>query len=115
MLNFLTCLSLTLPYLSYPIWIHIKESIYIRVNNPTLNQIIGQYNLSHIWDRVLFNTPGFQLGSSQQPSAQTLFRSMSHPNINGSNSHAHKHNLGLMLIYPIIDVYNSPKSQLGML
>ena len=35
----------------------IKESIFIRVNNPTLNQNIGKYNLSHIWDRVLFNTP----------------------------------------------------------
>ena len=26
----------------------IKESIYIRVNNPNLNQNIGKYNLSHI-------------------------------------------------------------------
>ena len=42
----------------------IKESIYIRVNNPTLNQNIGKYNLNHIWDRVLFNTPGLRLGSS---------------------------------------------------
>ena len=49
----------------------IKESIYIRVNNPTLNCNIGKYILSHIWDRVLFNTPGLKLGSSQQPSAQT--------------------------------------------
>ena len=46
----------------------IKESIYIRVNNPTLNQNIGKYNLSHIWDRVLFNTPGLKLGSSHQTS-----------------------------------------------
>ena len=45
----------------------IKESIYIRVNNPTLNQNIGKYNLNHIWDRVLFNTPGLKLGSSKQP------------------------------------------------
>ena len=45
----------------------IKESIYIRVNNPNLNQNIGKYNLSHIWDRVLFNTPGLKLGSSQEP------------------------------------------------
>ena len=45
----------------------IKESVYIRVNNPTLNQNIGKYNISHIWDRVLFNTPGLQLGSSQHP------------------------------------------------
>ena len=49
----------------------IKESIFIRVNNPTLNQNIGRYILSHIWDRVLFNTPGLKLGSSWQPSAQT--------------------------------------------
>ena len=34
----------------------IKEAIYIRVYNLTLNQNIGKYNLSHIWDRVLFNT-----------------------------------------------------------
>ena len=45
----------------------IKESIYIRLNNPTLNQNIGKYNLSHIWHRVLFNTPGLKLGSSHQP------------------------------------------------
>ena len=30
----------------------IKESIYIRVNNPTLNRNIGKYSLNHIWDRV---------------------------------------------------------------
>ena len=32
----------------------IKESIYIRVNNPTLNRNIGKYNLPHIWDKILF-------------------------------------------------------------
>ena len=42
----------------------IKEAIYIRVNNPTLNRNIGKYNLNHIWDRVLFNTPGLKLDSS---------------------------------------------------
>ena len=35
----------------------IKESIYIRVDNPTLNRNKGKFNLSHIWDRVLFSTP----------------------------------------------------------
>ena len=49
----------------------IKESIYIRVNNATLNRNIGKCNLSHVWDRVPFNTPGLKLDSSQQPSAQT--------------------------------------------
>ena len=49
----------------------IKESIYIRVNNPTLNQNIGKYNLNHIWDRVLLNTPGLKLGSFQKGSSQT--------------------------------------------
>ena len=35
----------------------IKESIYIRVNNPTLNRNIGKFQLNHIWDRVLLSTP----------------------------------------------------------
>ena len=35
----------------------IKKSIYIRVNNPTLNRNKGKFNLSHIWNRVLFSTP----------------------------------------------------------
>ena len=33
----------------------IKEAIYIRVNNPSLNRNIGKYHLPHIWDEVLFN------------------------------------------------------------
>ena len=49
----------------------IKESIYMKENNSTLNCNIGEYNLSHVWDRVLFNIPGLKLGSSQQPSTQT--------------------------------------------
>ena len=32
----------------------IKESMYIRLNSPTLNKNIGKYNLPHIWDRVLY-------------------------------------------------------------
>ena len=42
---------------------NIKESIYIRVNNPTLNNNIGKFNLSHIWDRVLLNTKGLALNN----------------------------------------------------
>ena len=34
----------------------IKESISIRVNNPSLNRNIGTSQISHIWDRVLFST-----------------------------------------------------------
>ena len=39
----------------------IKESIFIMVNNPTLNRIIGKFNLPHIWDRVLLNTPSLEI------------------------------------------------------
>ena len=42
---------------------NIKESIYIRVNNPTLNHNIGKFNLSHIWDRVLINAKGLTLNN----------------------------------------------------
>ena len=31
---------------------YIKESLFIRVNNPTLNNNVGKFNLPHIWDRV---------------------------------------------------------------
>ena len=34
----------------------IKESMYIRVNNPSLNKNIGKYYLPHVWDEVLVNT-----------------------------------------------------------
>ena len=34
----------------------IKESMYIRVNNPSLNKNIGKYHLPHVWDEVLVNT-----------------------------------------------------------
>ena len=40
---------------------NIKESIFIRVNNPTLNNNIGKFNLPQIWDRVFLNTPGLNL------------------------------------------------------
>ena len=40
---------------------NIKESIYIRVNNPTLNNNISKFNLSHIWNRPLLNTKGLTL------------------------------------------------------
>ena len=43
----------------------IKESIFIRVNNPTLNRNIGKFQLSHIWDRVLFSTPGIKVAIPQ--------------------------------------------------
>ena len=39
----------------------IKETLYIRVNNPSLNKSIGKYHLPHIWDEVLHNTPELKL------------------------------------------------------
>ena len=60
----------------------IKESIYIRVNNPTLNRNIDKFNLHHIWDRILPNTPGLQIrrrvqnighAQSTQPNTPCIF------------------------------------------
>ena len=39
----------------------IKEALYIRVNNPSLNRNIGKYHLPHIWDEILFNIPELKL------------------------------------------------------
>ena len=33
----------------------IKELMFIRVNNPSLNKNIGKYHLPHVWDEVLIN------------------------------------------------------------
>ena len=33
----------------------IKDAIYIRVNNPTLNRNVGKYNLPHIWESFVFH------------------------------------------------------------
>ena len=40
---------------------NIKESIFIRANNPILNRNIGKFNLPHTWDSMLLNTPGLNL------------------------------------------------------
>ena len=40
---------------------YIKESIFLRVNNHTLNRTIGKFNLAHTWDMVLLKTPGLNL------------------------------------------------------
>ena len=39
----------------------IKETLYIRVNNPSLNRNIGKYHLPHIWDEVLLNISELKL------------------------------------------------------
>ena len=39
----------------------IKESMFIRVNNSSLNSNIGKYNLPDIWDEVLINTTELKL------------------------------------------------------
>ena len=39
----------------------IKEALYVRINNPSLNRNIGKYHLPHIWDEVLFNTSELKL------------------------------------------------------
>ena len=40
-----------------------KESIYIRLNNTTLNRNVGKYIIHHIWDIVLFNTYEFKISN----------------------------------------------------
>ena len=39
----------------------IKEAIYIRVNDPSLNRNVGKYHLPHVWDEVLVNISELKL------------------------------------------------------
>ena len=82
----------------------IKESIYIRVNNPTLNRKVGKYNLHHIWDSVLFNTPDLKInndnghvqrtsfsGNSQSiPTNRHLHRAIGHTGHTLNSDHGHR-------------------------
>ena len=40
---------------------HIKEAMYIRANDPSLNRNLGKYQLPHVWDQILQDTPGLKL------------------------------------------------------
>ena len=51
----------------------IKDSLYIMVNNPTLNRNVGKYNLHHIWDRVLFNTSDLKISNEYGHAHRTSF------------------------------------------
>ena len=39
----------------------IKEAMYIRANDPSLNRNLGKYHLPHIWDEVLFDIPELKI------------------------------------------------------
>ena len=39
----------------------VKEAIYIRANNPTLNRNIGKYNLPCLWDGLLQSIPELKI------------------------------------------------------
>ena len=51
----------------------IKESIYIKVNKPTLNRNVSKYNLHHIWNRVLYNTPDLKICNGNGHAHKTSF------------------------------------------
>ena len=60
-----------------------------------LNRNAGKYNFSHLWDRVLFNTPGLKIGSSQYLShlhnnsiAQAITANCQSPIIIGNSKHS---------------------------
>ena len=39
----------------------IKEAMYIKANDPSLNRNVGKYLLPHIWDEVLFDIPELKI------------------------------------------------------
>ena len=43
---------------------NIKEAMFIRVNDPSLNRNLGKYQLPHIWDNFLQDKPMLQVKQS---------------------------------------------------
>ena len=39
----------------------IREAMYIRANDLSLNRNVGKYHLPHIWDEVLFDIPELKI------------------------------------------------------
>ena len=66
----------------------IKESIYIRVNNPILNMNVGKYNLHYIWDRDLFNIPDLKISNDNGHVDRTSFSG--HAQSIPTNRHVHR-------------------------
>ena len=54
----------------------IKEAMFIRVNDPVLNRNLGKYQLPHIWDSILQETPMLQLKPSSLPFLSTPSHSL---------------------------------------
>ena len=40
---------------------NIKEAMYIRAYDPSLNRNLGKYQLPHVWDQILQDTQALQL------------------------------------------------------
>ena len=66
----------------------IKEPIYIRFNNPTLNRNLGKYNLHHIYNRVLFSTPELKIRNDNGPVHRTPISG--HAQSIPTNRHVHR-------------------------
>ena len=62
----------------------IKESIYIRVNNPTINRNTGKYSLLYIWNGVLVNNAKPQIKNQQDHQHQVYRTSLTPSRTSGS-------------------------------
>ena len=60
----------------------IKEALFIRVNDPSLNRNIGKYHLPHIWDEVLLQN----ISIKTKELTQWLFHLPSTPMVSNSIS-----------------------------
>ena len=40
---------------------NIKDAMFIRANEPSLNSNIAKYQLPHVWDQILYSTPALKL------------------------------------------------------
>ena len=66
----------------------IKESIFIRVNNPKLNRNVGKYNIHHIWDRILYNTSELKINNDNEHVHRTSLSG--HAQSIPTNRHLHR-------------------------
>ena len=70
---------------------NIKEAMYFRANNPSLNRNLGKYKLPHVWDQILQDTPALTPKQQHNPPLTPLLDTYT---LTANHSGGHNHLLG---------------------